>query len=155
MNDHRLAHADQRFIPTGHLSSDVSTERSEYIAVYPEGGVAGPTIEFNIRASQAGFISLSQSYLLSQLTVAHTAAVPAVPIRPYENETAPVQGFADAIFSNIQLYINGVDVSDATPGLYPYSAFYRHALTKHNDWVQGGITRYGAMNREPMPACMA
>ena len=136
----RFSVANSRFLPFGGLPSDVTTERSEYVTVYPTGGVSGPTIEFNISASQAGFVSLSQSYIASLLTIAHTAAGAAV--SPYTDVTAPCEGFADAMWSNIQLYINGMDVSDATPGTYPYGAFYRNALTKSHDWVAGGLTRY-------------
>jgi len=105
----RIARANARFLPFGGLASDVTTDRSEYVTVYPTGGIAGPTIEFNISAAQAGFVSLSQSYILSRLTVFKDAAHTAV--TPFTDNTSPGEGFADS-WSNIQLFINGVDVGD-------------------------------------------
>lgn len=139
----RTVSVDQRFLPFGALSSDTSTARSEYVTVYPTGGIAGPTIEFNISASQSGFVSLSQSYISSLLTIVKASATH-TGVLPFANVTAPCEGFADAMWSNVQLYINGVDVSDATPATYPYAAFYRNALTKSQDWVAGGLTHYVA-----------
>jgi len=137
----RIARANARFLPFGGLASDVTTDRSEYVTVYPTGGIAGPTIEFNISAAQAGFVSLSQSYILSRLTVVKDAAHTAV--KPFTDNTAPGEGFADS-WSNIQLFINGVDVSDATPGTYPYAAWYKNALVKGQDWVSGGLSRFSS-----------
>jgi len=140
----RVASVDTRFIPTGVLASDTSTDRSEFQTYYPEGGVSGPTITFNIPASQAGFVSLSQSFISSLLTVAHSGGHLA--ITPWSNQTAPAEGFADCLWSNVQLYINGVDVSDSAPGTYPYAAFYRNALTKSQDWTTGGLTRFASVS---------
>jgi len=140
----RVASVDTRFIPTGVLASDTSTDRIEFQTYYPDGGISGPTITFNIPASQAGFVSLSQSYISSLLTIAHNAKHSAV--TPYVDETAPAEGFADALWSSVQLYINGVDVSDASRGTYPYAAFYRNALTKSQDWEAGGLARLAAVN---------
>jgi len=108
----RTVFVDQRFLPFGSLASDTSTARSEYVTMYPTRGIAGPTIEFNISASQAGFISLSQSYISSLLTVVNSAATH-TGLLSFAEEIAPCEGFADVMWSNVQLYINGVDVSDA------------------------------------------
>ena len=64
---------EMRFLPFGGLPSDASTERSEYQIIEPVAGVAGQTVEFQISASQAGMIDLSQTYLLSRLTMAQAA----------------------------------------------------------------------------------
>ena len=116
---------ETRFLPFGGLPSDASTERSEYQIIEPVAGVAGQTVEFQISASQAGMIDLSQTYLLSRLTMAQAAAGggagPFNPIKPFEEAEGPEEGFADAMFSSVELYINGVNVSDSAPGLYPYA----------------------------------
>ena len=39
-----------------------------------------------------------------------------------------------------------MDVSDATPGTYPYGAFYRNVLTKSHDWIAGGLTRHAGLS---------
>lgn len=142
--DSRLAASDARFLPFGERSVDVSTDRAEYVSIYPTGGLAGPTIEFNIPASQVGFLSLSQSYIHSQISVAKDDT--GAGVQSFIHATAPEEGFADAIWNDIKVYINGVDVSDSTPGMYPYSAFYKNALSKSQDWVAGGITRFAYVN---------
>jgi len=138
---------ETRFLPFGGLPSDASTERAEYQIIEPVAGVAGQTVEFQISASQAGMIDLSQTYLLSRITVAQNAAAggAGVNILPFEEDEAPEEGFADAMWSSCELYINGVNVSDSAPGLYPYASWFRNCLTKSQEWASGGLTRYAAV----------
>jgi len=140
---------ETRFLPFGGLPSDASTERSEYQIVEPVAGVAGQTVEFQISSSQAGMLDLSQTYLLSRITIAQAAADggagPFAPIKPFEEEDAPGEGFADAMWSSVELYINGVNVSDSAPGLYPYASWFRNALTKSQDWATGGLSRFASV----------
>jgi len=137
---------ETRFLPFGGLPSDASTERSEYQIIEPVAGVAGQTVEFQISASQAGMLDLSQTYLLSRVTVAQGAAAggAGTNIKPFEEDEAPEEGFADAMWSSCELYINGVNVSDSAPGLYPYASWFRNALTKSQEWASGGLSRYAA-----------
>ena len=137
---------ETRFLPFGGLPSDASTERSEYQIIEPVAGVAGQTVEFQISASQAGMIDLSQTYLLSRLTIGQAVAGGGAghPIKPFEDAEAPEEGFADAMWSSVELYINGANVSDSAPGLYPYASWFRNCLTKSQEWASGGLTRYTA-----------
>lgn len=49
------------------------------------------------------------------------------------------------MWSNVQFYIIGLDVSDSCPGTYPYAAFNRKTLTKSQDWVVGGFIHHAAV----------
>jgi len=49
------------------------------------------------------------------------------------------------MWSSVELYINGVNVSDAAPGLYPYASWFRNALTKSQDWAAGGLSRFASV----------
>jgi len=167
---------DLRFEPFRPLQGDPTTERSEYQVIDPVAGVESGTIEFQISASPAGMIDLSQSYVLSRLTMKQTtdyAAKPVAalvngdatpetlkvallattadpdvaaprPIRPWEEDDAPGECFSDAIWSLVEFYINGVNVSDSAPGLYPYASYFRNALTKNQQWASGGIIHYAS-----------
>jgi len=146
---------------------------------------SGNTVEFQISASQAGMIDWSQSYLLSRLTmvqttdwaaVVHQAATAAVeatatpaqlatdadaampaprPIRPFEENEGPEEAFSAAMWSSCELYINGVLVSDATQGLYPYADYFRNCLTKPASWASGGVFRYARVSAGKVSAVPA
>lgn len=133
-------------------SGDVATERSEYVQINATGGVGNATIEFNIPASAAGMIDLSSSYIRSTVRVNLDATNTGSPRQWYlggDDQVAVEEGFGDAMWSNVQTYINGVDVSDSTPGLYPHAAFARHAITKDAAWrAPGGLIRYTTPNTD-------
>jgi len=74
-------------------------------------------------------------------TTEHPAVAAPRSICPWEEDDAWGECFSDAIWSSVELYINGVNVSDSAPGHYPYASYFRNALTKNQQWASGGIIR--------------
>ena len=138
--------SDPRFLPFSQgPPADISTSNSDYEIVQPTGGVAGARVEFNVSASSAGMIDLSRSYIRSRLKIDTDAG--GNPVVAYAGAAVSLEeGFSDAMWSDMDTFINGVSVGDSAPGLYPHSAFYRNALTRDAGWAEGKVIRYAAVD---------
>jgi hypothetical protein len=119
---------DKRFIATSNLERNISTQSAEYVRYNPIGNVNNTQIEFQIEPSEAGYIDLKNSYIVSQVRILKNGSTPTVAA-----DLLSLKAYTSLLqWSDIQTTVNGVNLSDENSNEYPYSAWVKTALTESN-----------------------
>lgn len=114
-----------------------SVSSSEYVPYYPNGSLSDSgVLEFAIQANNVHFIDLSSCYVhtVGRVIKKNKANLAAADV------VAPVNGFASALYSQVECYINDILVSD--PAYYPYKAMI-DSLLYYNERDRKSLLRAG------------
>lgn len=115
LGKHDIAYT-QRFQIFNPPSLEQSVSSAEYVLIYPNGSADSSVIEFNLVSNGVHCIDLSSSYIHTTGRIVKKNKTNLIST----DVVAPCHNFANALYSQLELYVNDTLCSD--PAYYPYKS---------------------------------
>lgn len=121
--------------------SPSETLRSDLVKIQPNGdSVASSEILFNIPHGP-GAVDLSDTWLQVELSIKDKSTPPEAidPRQGYKNFMVS-ENFADDLWSDVQVQLQGVEITDNNGSMGAMASFYRKCLTKPAGYASGSLS---------------
>ena len=119
-----------RLIPTNNLKENNSINSVVFQEHFPINSVNVNTsqVEFVVPANSNGLIDLKGSYIVNGCALTDLEGNNVLQDYTTQANRGFKENLGDTLWKDVKIFINGVEVQDTHPNLYPQSAFYKRAL---------------------------
>jgi hypothetical protein len=143
---------DGRFSIFETRPQQISVRETRTTQHQPTGVITNPDLEFIVTGTGEGWIDLSSSFFtISAGLVERDKQNKFHPVSPRALGVTCETNFADLLFSDVKMTLNGVDVSDENNGAAGIASFWKKCITKGGAYARGGSLTTAVLDAGQFP----